>query len=191
LKGRIQAGAIGEVVSVDANFCLRLLDLEGRHRRRDLGGGRLLEIGIYPLSLGRFLLGEPVEIKALGRLTTDGVDAVLGGVMTHESGGITTFRSGLEALSDLTASIVGTSGRATVEVPFWAPEAFTLERSDGSELERVHLPHRGLAHEAEHAMARIRAGENESDVQTWAATVANMELMDEVRRQLGVTYDVD
>jgi hypothetical protein len=50
------------------------------------------------------------------------------------------------------------------------------------------MPNRGLAHEAAHTMEMIRAGRLESDVVPWSATLANMELLDEIRRQLGVVY---
>ena len=75
-----------------------------------------------------------------------------------------------------------------VAAPFWFPTEYTISRHDGSEPETVEMANRGLAHEAEHAMERIRVGAIESDIQPWAATVSNMELMDEIRRQLGVVY---
>ena len=188
LRTRISAGAIGEVISVDANFAIPMLDENGRHRRPDLAGGALLDLGIYPLSIGRFLLGEAVEVKALGRLTSQGVDGLVGGVTRHESGAITTFTASIDALSDLTARVVGTEGIAVVAAPFWSPSEFTITGREGAEPERVEMPNRGLAHEAEHVGAQIRAGRIESDIQTWHATLANMELMDEIRRQVGVVY---
>ena len=191
LQRRVAGGAIGEIVSIDANFCLSVADQDGRHRRPELGGGALLDLGIYPLSIGRFLLGEPIEVKALGRLTSQGIDAAVGGVMIHESGAITTFSTSLDATSDLSARIVGTEGRIEVHAPFWSPDAFTVHRRGTDGPERVEIPHDGLAHEAAHVMQRIRTGHIESDVQTWAATIANMELMDDIRHQVGVVYDVD
>ncbi|WP_040492898.1 Gfo/Idh/MocA family protein [Ilumatobacter nonamiensis] len=188
LRARIEDGAIGEIISVDANFCIPMRDVNGRHRRPDLAGGALLDVGIYPLSIGRFLLGEPTDVKVLGRLTDQGVDGLVGGVMQHASGAITTFTTSLDAISDHTARIVGTDGLITVAAPFWHPSEFTITRFDGSEPERIEAPNRGLAHEAEHAMECIGTGATESDVQTWAATLANMELMDDIRRQLGVVY---
>ncbi len=188
LRSRIADGAIGEVISIDANFAIPILDENGRHRRPDLAGGALLDLGIYPLSIGRFLLGEPVEVKALGRLTSQGVDGLVGGVMRHGSGAVTTFTTSIDAMSDLTARVVGTEGIVVVAAPFWFPTEFTITRHDGSGPERVEIPNRGLAHEAEHVGEQIRSGRVESDIQTWDATLANMELMDEIRRQLGVVY---
>ncbi len=189
LRHRIADGAIGDVISIDANFAIPVLDEDGRHRRPELAGGALLDLGIYPLSIGRFLLGEAVEVKALGHLTSQGVDG---------SGrwGDAPRVGGDHDLHDLT--------RCDVR-PHRSDRRNRGHRSGCSAVlvsDRVHdhpprrlrtrsgskRPNRGLAHEAEHVMERIRAGAIESDVQTWAATMANMELMDEIRRQLGVVY---
>jgi predicted dehydrogenase len=186
LRRRIADGAIGDVVSLDANFCLSIPNPDGRHRRADMGGGALLDLGIYPLSIARFLLGEPTDVRALGRLTASGVDAALAGSLLHDNGAVSTFSSSLDGQSDLSARIVGTKGRATIDAPFWFPTSFTITVDGDSET--VDTPNRGLAHEAEHTMECIRAGRTESDIQTWAATLSNMELMDEIRRQIGVFY---
>lgn len=186
LRRRIDDGAVGDVVSLDANFSLLNTAPDGRHRRLELGGGALLDLGIYPLSIARFLLGEPTEARALGRLTAGGVDATIAGALLHDAGAVSTFTTSLDGQSDLTARIVGTSGTIKVQAPFWCPTSFTIY-ADGSS-ETVDTPHRGLAHEAEHTMECIRAGRIESDIQTWAATLSNMELMDQIRYQVGVVY---
>jgi len=188
LRRRLAGGVIGDIRVIDAHFGLQVLDEDGRHRRPELAGGALLDLGIYPLSIARFLLGEPVEVRAVGSLTDQGVDGTFGAVTRHESGAVATLSSSIEAQTDLSARITGTDGSIEVHAPFWCPHGYTIEQRDGSASEVVDLPHRGLAHEAEHAMDRIAAGHIESDVQTWAATLANMELMDEIRRQLGVVY---
>ncbi|MEM1332356.1 MAG: Gfo/Idh/MocA family oxidoreductase [Actinomycetota bacterium] len=73
VRALIDAGEIGDVVQLDANFGLRIDDPNGRHRRPDLTGGALLDLGIYPLALARFLLGEPEDlrrdVRALGVLS--------------------------------------------------------------------------------------------------------------------------
>ena len=187
LRERVASGAIGDVRLVDANFSIMVDDPNGRHRRNDLAGGALLDLGIYPLALGRFLLGEPTSVQAVCQLTDEGVDSTLAGVMQHASGAITSFATSLDAVSDFTARILGTAGSIRIDAPFWFPTSFTIS-AHGAEPESVTLPHRGLAHEADHAMERIAAGHLESDVQSWEATLANMSLMDEIRRQVGVVY---
>ena len=194
LRRRIADGVIGEVTVVEADFGLDLPDPDGRHRRRELGGGAMLDLGIYPLSLGRWLLGEPTDVtsdvRVLGSLTDDGVDDRVAGVVRHPSGALTVFHTGLDATSSLTARVVGTDGSISIDAPFWFPSRFTI-RPSGGDPEAVEVPNRGLAHEAEHVMACLTEGRIESDVMTWETSLANMALLDEIRRQLGVVYDVD
>ena len=190
VRDRIAAGDLGELRLVDADFGIAAPDPDGRHRRRDLAGGALLDLGIYPLALGRFLLGEPSSVRAVGTLTDEGVDAVVGGALRHDGGAVTTFSSTIDAWTDRSARIVGTEGVITIPAPFWHPDRYVLARR-GGEPEVIELANRGLAHEAAHVVERVRAGELQSDVVGWDATMSGMELMDEVRRQLGVTYPAD
>ena len=185
-KRRVDTGAIGEVVAVHADFSLPIRDENGRHRRADLAGGALLDLGIYPLSIARFLLGEPTEVRALGRLTGQGVDDVLGAVLQFPSGAVATLSTTLEGMGHHDARIVGTEGSMVIDAPFWHSDAVSIT-SDGT-TERIEIPNGGLAHEAAHAMERVRGGHLESDVLPLATTLANMELMDEIRRQVGVVY---
>ncbi len=188
IKQRVAAGDIGDVISVDADFCLDIADPDGRHRRPELAGGALLDLGIYPLTFACFVLGEyPDEVKAIGRLTPLGVDATIGGVASYPSGAISTFLTSLDGVSGLGARIVGTGGRIDVDPPFWFTSAFTVHRA-GAESERVEMPNDGLAHEAAHAMERIRAGHLDSDVVTFDSTMRTMALLDDVRAQVGVVY---
>ena len=188
VKRRIASGEIGDVISIDADFSLQIADPDGRHRRPDLAGGALLDLGIYPVTFACFVLGEyPDAVHAIGRLTGDGVDATIGGVASYPSGAISTFRTSLDGLSGLGARIVGTEGRIDVAPPFWFTSEFTVHRT-GQDPEPVEIPNQGLAHEAAHAMERIRGGHLESDVITLDASMQTMRLLDDIRAQVGVVY---
>ncbi|NND75515.1 MAG: Gfo/Idh/MocA family oxidoreductase [Ilumatobacter sp.] len=188
LRDRIAAGSIGRLLTIEAAFGIRVDVPDGRHRRPDLAGGALLDVGIYPLTFACFLTGEhPTDVRAYGQLTPDGVDETFAGVASFPSGPLATFQASIGALSGHGARIVGTDGRVEVDAPFWHTAGFTIHR-DGAEPERVALPNSGLAHEAAHAMARVRAGHRESDVIDLATTLRTMELLDDVRAQLGVVY---
>ena len=80
-----------------------------------------------------------------------------------------------------------TAPSGDVDAPFWFPSSFTV-RLNGEEPVHVDIAHQGLAHEAAHAMQRIRGGHRESDVIPLATTVSTMELLDDIRNQLGVIY---
>jgi len=187
LKRRIEAGEIGDIVVIEADFGLTVLDEDGRHRRPDLAGGALLDLGIYPIAFARYFAGDPVEVRALGKLAPSGVDATLGGVVSFESGAFGVFYTTLDATTTLGATIIGTDGQITVDPPFWFPSSYTI-RVNGQQPENVVIPNQGLAHEAAHAMERIRGGFLESDVIPLDVTISTMEILDEIRKQVGVVY---
>ncbi len=187
IKRRIDDGEIGDVVVVESDFGIPIHETDGRHRRIDLAGGALLDLGIYPISFARFIAGDPVEVRALARLDPSGVDSTLGGVLTLAGGAIAVFHTSLDATSTLRATIIGTTGRIEVDPPFWFTSGFTVH-ADGRPSERIEIANQGLAHEAAHAMARIRNGHLESDVIPLATTISTMEILDEIRSQVGVVY---
>ena len=187
IKRRVDAGDIGDLKLVEADFGLPILKEDGRHRRADLAGGALLDLGIYPITFARFLAGDPVDAKALGNLSQAGVDTTLGGVVSFENGTLGVFHTSLDALSTLRATVIGTKGRIEVDPPFWYASGFTV-KIDGESPEHVEIPNQGLAHEAQHAVDRIRAGHLESDVIPLATTISTMELLDDIRTQVGVVY---
>lgn len=187
VRQRVLDGEIGELKVVEADFGIPVFDPDGRHRRADLAGGAMLDLGIYPVTFARFLAGDPVEAKVLGSLGDSGVDATVGGVVSYSSGAIGVFHTSLDMLTSLGASVFGTLGRIDVDAPFWHSPGFTV-RITGEEPVHVDMPNQGLAHEAQHAMDRLRAGHRESDVIPLATSVSTMELLDEIRAQLGVVY---
>ncbi len=187
IKRRVDAGEIGDLKLVEADFGLPILNEDGRHRRVDLAGGALLDLGIYPITFARFLAGNPVEAKALGNLSEAGVDTTLGGVVSFENGTLGVFHTSLDVLSTLRATVIGTKGRIEVGPPFWHASEFTI-MINGEPPEHVEIPNQGLAHEAQHAIDRIRAGYLESDVISLATTISTMELLDDIRAQVGVIY---
>jgi predicted dehydrogenase len=186
-KRRIDGGEIGELVVIEADFGIVVRDEDGRHRRPDLAGGALLDVGVYPIALARYFACDPVEVRALGRLGPSGVDATVGGVVSFAGGAFGVFYTSLDATTTLGATIIGTDGQITIDPPFWFPSIYTI-RVDGREPERVEIPNQGLAHEAAHAMERIRGGHLESDVIPLDVSISTMEILDEIRKQLGVVY---
>jgi predicted dehydrogenase len=187
IRRRVLDGEIGDLEVIEANFGIAVTDPNGRHRRIDLAGGAMLDIGIYPVTFARFIAGDPVEARVAGSLGATGVDATVGGVVTYSSGALGVFHTSLDMTSSLRASVYGTLGRIDVDAPFWFPSGFTVHLV-GEEPIHVDMPNRGLAHEAAHAMQRIRDGHRESDVIPLATTVSTMELLDDIRAQLGVVY---
>lgn len=193
LKALVEDGAIGEVRTVQADF-----GLEGpfppAHRLRDpaLGGGALLDLGVYPVSFAHLLLGEPDGVSARAVLSDEGVDLQTGALLSWESGALAMVHCSIVGGTGTTASVTGSRGRIDVPEGFFNPERFVLHR-DGRDPEEFALdpadgPRNTFRHEAKEVMRALRAGEKESPLVPLAGTLSVMRTLDTLRSQTGVHY---
>ncbi|MER7936891.1 MULTISPECIES: Gfo/Idh/MocA family oxidoreductase [unclassified Streptomyces] len=193
LKALVEDGAIGEVRTVQADF-----GLEGpfppAHRLRDpaLGGGALLDLGVYPVSFAHLLLGEPDGMSARAVLSDEGVDLQTGALLSWESGALAMVHCSIVGGTGTTASVTGSRGRIDVPDGFFNPERFVLHR-DGRDPEEFALdpadgPRNTFRHEAREVMRALRAGEKESPLVPLANTLSVMRTLDTLRAQTGVHY---
>ncbi|HYN96480.1 MAG TPA: Gfo/Idh/MocA family oxidoreductase [Pilimelia sp.] len=183
-------GAIGEVTSVQADFGVAgPFPPEHRMRNRALGGGALLDLGVYPITIAHLFLGAPAEIRAWARLTEEGVDANTGLVFGYDSGAVAALTCGMVGATPVTATVTGTTGRIELASPFFRPPSFTVHRA-GAEPEVVAGPTKGNGYQYEAAEVQrcLRAGELESPLVPHATTLEIMGLLDDIRAQINVTY---
>ncbi|MGO4692381.1 Gfo/Idh/MocA family protein [Glaciibacter sp. 2TAF33] len=186
-------GVFGTVDSVVAQYG-GVVPFQAGHRVFDpaLGGGVLLDIGVYPLSFAYTVLGAFTSVKASGTLAASGVDDSASAVLTTESGARALVETTLRASTPIRASINGSLARVESGEPFHNPSPLSLISADG--LRRLdwndqRYPGREcLAFEAS-AMARYVAdGLTESPVHGLDDSVAIMTLLDEMRRQVGARF---
>ncbi len=186
----IAGGAIGTVTHIAADFGLAgPFPPEHRLRARALGGGALLDLGVYPLTLAQLLLGPPGTITAQARLSAEGVDENTAIVLGYDSGALATLHCGLLGDTARRATITGTDGRIELPRPFFCPDGFTLVPAGGvPEQVRMPIAGGGLGYEAEEVMRCLRAGATESPLVPLDETLAVMATLDAVRERIGVTY---
>jgi predicted dehydrogenase len=190
LRQVVAEGAIGEVTAVYADFAIGgSFPSTHRLRAKELGGGALLDLGVYPVSFAHMFLGVPPRIAALATLSAEGVDENTGMVFGYPGGAVATLHCGIVGSSPVAAAVVGTHGRVVIPHGFFHADGFVLVR-DGQEAEEVRLPKRGngMGYEAEEVMACLAAGRTESDLVPLAATLDVMGILDRVRAQIGVDY---
>jgi predicted dehydrogenase len=176
-------GALGDVVTVIADHGQWFAeDPAFRLFAPELGGGALLDLGIYPVSFASMVLGTPDRVVALADPAFTGVDAQTSILLGHPGGAHAVLTCTLAAKSPTRAVIVGTEARIDIEGPFYAPPAFTLTPRRG-EPQRVELPSEGgLRYEADEVARCVEAGLLESPVLPLDETVAIMRTMDAVTR---------
>lgn len=191
LRAVISEGLIGEVVQVEADHGQAFPE-DPAHRlyAPELGGGALLDLGVYPLSLAQMLLGDLQEPAIRGELTATGVDAFAGVVARGERGGWAVVSTTLRAHTANRAVIAGTRGRVVLPSPFYAPGNVDVVLDDGRTASWSHPGDvdDGMAFEIAEAARCITAGESQSTLMTWKDTLSVMRTMDAVRSALGVTY---
>ena len=186
----VEDGAIGELTSVRADFgAAGPFPPEHRMRARTLGGGALLDLGVYPVSLAHLLLGVPQHVHAWASLTPEGVDANTGIVLGWDSGAVATLSCGMVGATAITASITGTAGRIDLPEPFYRPGAAVLHRA-GVEPETLPADRSGGGYQYEAAEVQrcLAAGLTESPLVPHAATLEVMGLLDGIRERIGVDY---
>jgi predicted dehydrogenase len=187
----IADGAIGEVTTVHADFGVAgPFPPEHRMRARTLGGGALLDLGVYPVTIAHLFLGAPDRVTAWAHLTEEGVDANTGIIFGYDSGAVAALTCGMVGATPVAASITGTGGRIDLAPPAFVPAGYTLHRL-GAEPEQVAMPipGHGYQYEAAEVQRCLRAGERESPLVPHAVTLEIMGLLDEIRAQIGVSYD--
>lgn len=193
LRELLAAGALGEVHQVIADHG-QWFAKDPSHRlfAPDLGGGALLDLGIYPVSFVSMVLGTPTTVTAVSDPAFTEVDGTTSVLLQHAGGahGVVTTTSA--AVGPTTAAVVGSDARVEIASNFYAPTTFTLTGRDGSvETFDGRREGKGMRYEAAEVMACVRDGRLESDVMPLDETVAIMRTMDEVRRQIGLTYPTD
>ncbi|MEV5720677.1 Gfo/Idh/MocA family oxidoreductase [Amycolatopsis mediterranei] len=147
----------------------------------ELGGGALLDLGIYPVSFASMILGAPERVAAMATPAFTGVDAQTSMLFGYASGAQAVLTCTLSAVSPTTATIVGTDARIEIDGPFYAPASFTLIPREGERSRFDYVDEgRGLRHQADEVALRLAAGETESPLMPLDETVSIMTTMDEV-----------
>lgn len=187
-----ELGHLGEIQQVRADLGF-LVDAPETDRllAPELGGGALLDMGVYPLTFAHLFLGDPDKVEAVAEMSSSGVDLNIAVSLGWASGAVAAVSSTMTAWSPRTASIATDRGRVDLGEAFHHPtEAFWVEDGE-THLIREEVLGTGLAHEAEEVMRCLRNGEIESPLVPLDESLAIMRLMDTVRERIGLRYAAD
>lgn len=187
----VEAGTLGEVRTVSADHTQRIsTDPEHRLNALALGGGALLDLGIYPVSFIWDILGAPTGIRALGRLADTGADSEVVASMVHAGGALSSFVTSSRGAGPNTASIVGSEARIDIDRVWYTPTSFRVVTPEGKVIEeyRSDIEGRGMQFQALYAEQLIADGRTDSDLLPFAESVEIMAALDEIRAQVGVVY---
>jgi predicted dehydrogenase len=185
IRDWLEQGALGEIVTVSADHGQWFAEDPGfRLFAPQLGGGALLDLGVYPVSFASMILGTPDRIVSISEPAFTGVDAQTSMLFGYEGGAQAVLTCTLRAKSPTRASIVGVDAMIEIDGDFYAPTAVTLVPRQG-EPTRVVSTHegRGLRHQADEVACRLAAGALESPLMPLDETISIMDTMDRVLAQ--------
>ncbi|ENN79502.1 trans-1,2-dihydrobenzene-1,2-diol dehydrogenase [Dendroctonus ponderosae] len=193
----LDASAVGEPRFVSTAFGDRLEDLD-RVKRKELGGGATLTLGVYMLQLQQLVFGnlQPLKVAVAGHTNEEGVDVAAAATFTYPGQKIAVLSCNASLEMPNEALIIGTTG--AIRIPdFWCPTSFSLN----GEVRKMPLLDNqgpfnyqnsaGLAYEAAEVRRSILAGEIESPQMTHKESIQLAGWMDLIRKELGVKFRCD
>lgn len=189
----IADGAIGTVRSVQADLGVtRPFDPTDRVFAHELGGGAILDLGVYDVSFAQMVLGNPTSVAALGSLEPSGVDADVNILLGFDDDRSATLMASLHSPMPGHARIFGSTGWIDVLPRFHHPNSFVLHRQghDSEQFDRPALGD-GYSHELIEVTEAIKAGQTESAIMPLDDTLAVQRVMEDALTQLGVRFEED
>ena len=190
-KRRLDAGEIGELTGLRADFGFKT-GPETTQRILDpaLGGGALLDIGIYPVFLAQVLFGEPQEIHAVAGFGESGVDVDDTIVLKYAGGQVASLHCTLLARTKTEAVVYGTTGTLYWDGPWYRQSSYCIVPDDGHD-ELRYVPKQrgwGYAFEAQAMVEDLRAGRTESEHWSLDDSWLLHKTLTAIRRIIGMRY---
>ena len=189
-KELIDSGEIGKVKFLNSCFSVKSsYGPEHRQYNKVLGGGSLLDIGIYNVFLSLFLLGKPKEFIAMAGIGSTDVDNSCSFTFKYDNDTIAVMYSSFMAQCDSIAEIHGEKGKILLPNMFHCPNDVKIIRSDGKEeIIQFKFKSNGYNFEAEEVVKCLLAGQTESKLMTWNDSLDLIDMLDSIRKRCGIIY---
>ena len=187
-------GALGEIRSVLADHTQLLPDDPGhRINALELGGGALLDLGVYPISFASDLLGTPASHQSVATFKDTGADAETGILFRYAGGQTAVLYCASTAPGPNRAAVIGTKGRIEIDAVFYTPTTFRLYDAAGEVVSAFEqsVPGRGMQFQADEAERLIASGRPSGDILPLAESVSIMATMDAIRQTIGLRYPTE
>ncbi|QCX00171.1 Gfo/Idh/MocA family oxidoreductase [Aggregatimonas sangjinii] len=189
IKQLVDDGVIGQVSYLHADFAFYSLDRDekGRLLNPELAGGSILDIGIYPIFLAYLILGKPERILATSNLYKTGAEVQTSMIFQYDRAQAILY-SGLTSKSEMRAEISGSKGEIFIDSRWHETQGFVSHIAETEK--RYDLPTlgKGYTHEIDEVHRCLREGKLQSELWSHQNSIDLITLMDEVRRQGGITF---
>lgn len=187
---KIKQGEIGEIRYINADFAFcanenqknRLFDLK-------LGGGSLMDIGVYPLFLAYTILGVPESILATSNFHSSGVDSQTAMILHYKKAQAVLY-SGISHTSDMKATISGTKGQINLNKTWHMAESYTMIKDEKETNYDLPTNGMGYTYEIEECHQCLRNNAMESQLWSHQNSLELIQLVDKVKNQIGLDFSI-
>ncbi|WP_062059342.1 Gfo/Idh/MocA family protein [Aquimarina longa] len=185
----ITSKKLGEVKTLKADFGFSMsFDPSSRVFNKSLGGGSLLDVGIYPLFTALSTLGYPDEIIATATLGKTGVDEDCTVALHYANGATASLYSAVIKETSTEAILELEKGTILINSRFQEPSSVTITKNGKSELIEFEVPTNGYNFEAIHVQEMLQQNRTESTIMSFEKSLQLITLLDTVRNQIGLHY---
>lgn len=190
IKELIDANEIGTIKYLNADFSFKANIDTQRIYDKKLGGGSLLDVGIYPIFLAYLFLGKPKEILAKAHFFETGADAQLAMLFDYPEAQAVLFSS-FNSNSKRLAKISGTLGEIIIDAPSNEPSSFKIIKNGVEKSFVMQKKGKGFTYEIQEANQCIRENRIESNKWSHHNSMELITLLDDVRKEIGLHYEED
>jgi len=191
IRGIVASGVLGTIRSIIVDHTQDITD-DPAHRLNSLalGGGALLDLGIYPVSFIWDILGAPDSVTASAVFKPTGADAQVAAIFRYDNQAIAVAMAGSDSAGRNIATIHGTAGHIEIDAVWYRPTTFRRynEAEVVVETYRSDVTGAGMQYEAAELERRVREGITRDTVLPPSETLSIMRCMDEIRAQIGLRY---
>ncbi len=185
----IQSKELGEITNLKVDFGYDFkFDPTSRIFNKKLGGGSLLDIGIYPLFTALSMLGIPDKIKAEAQMTITKVDESCTVSLSYDNGVKAELFSTIVARMTTEAVIEFDKGTVIIDEQFHKPSSVSIKTNESTKQVKFDVNTHGYNFEAAHVQEMLLKGNTESTIMTFDKSSALIGLLDDVRLQIGLEY---
>ena len=184
IRRLINDGVLGEIVTVMADHGKAFdRDATSRIFAPELGGGALLDMGVYNVAFASMVLGTPTQVAAMISPAFTGVDGLTSTILGYPNGAQAILTCNTSAATPTAAVIAGTDARIDIDPVYFTPTSFTVVKREGEAVRHDPQAEGRLRYEADEVARCLEAGLLESPYMPLDETVAIMETMDEILAQ--------
>lgn len=189
LRASIRVGTIGDIKMMRSGLSMyQKVDPEDRLFKKELGGGALLDLGVFPISLTSMFLGKPQDFCGFAELGSTGVDMQAACTFTFPNGVLAVLSVSFLTSTPQETVIYGTRGSIRLHTSWLCPSAYTIAVNGSKEVVEMEYEGSGYQFEVQAIHKALKNGKTESEIMPLDESVDIMRTLDQLRNTWGLSY---